>query len=125
MLPWFLILLCDLLIPITMITAGVLFIKRCPKDINNIFGYRTPRSMKNMDTWKFAHTYCGRLWCVIGLISLLLTVLIHLPFNSSDIDTLGNVSLIVMGVQCVILIVSIFPTEIALKRNFNDDGTKK
>ena len=33
-----------------------------PKEINGIIGYRTTMSRKNMDTWKFAHDYCGKLW---------------------------------------------------------------
>ncbi|MDO4554333.1 MAG: SdpI family protein, partial [Lachnospiraceae bacterium] len=28
--------------------------------MNGLKGYRTSRSMKNMDTWKFAHEYSGR-----------------------------------------------------------------
>ena len=55
-------LICDLIIPIVMIIGGRMMWKHCPKHINGIVGYRTTRSMKNMDTWKFAHDYCGKLW---------------------------------------------------------------
>ena len=36
----------DLLIPIIMILFGQAFLKKAPKEINYIFGYRTSRSMK-------------------------------------------------------------------------------
>lgn len=121
---WF-IFACDLLIPIMMIGFGRIMWKHTPKDINYIFGYRTTRSMKNEDTWRFAHEYCGRLWWKIGLIMLIPTVLVHIPFYNSSEDTLGIVAAIVMTIQIIVLIASIFPTEIALKKAFNDDGTRR
>lgn len=122
---WWFIFACDLLIPIMMLGFGKIMHKRAPKNINYIFGYRTTRSMKNEDTWRFAHEYCGRLWWKIGLIMLIPTVLVHIPFYNSSEDTLGIVAAIVMTIQIVTLIASIFPTEIALKKAFNDDGTRK
>lgn len=49
--------------------------KKAPKEINAVFGYRTTMSMKNKDTWEFAHKYCDRIWYVCGCIMLPLTVL--------------------------------------------------
>lgn len=46
-----------LLTPLTMIGFGKYFIKSAPKEINGAFGYRTSMSMKNKDTWQFAHNY--------------------------------------------------------------------
>ena len=41
---WWFMLICDLLIPITMVVAGRMMWKHCPKHINGMFGYRTTRS---------------------------------------------------------------------------------
>ncbi len=122
---WWFIFACDLLIPIIMLVFGIIMYKHAPKNINYIFGYRTSRSMKNDDTWKFAHEYCGRLWWRLGLIILIPTVIVHIPFYNSNEDTIGIVATIVMTIQLIVLITSIFPTEIALKKTFNDDGTRK
>lgn len=59
MLFWIFMLVMNLLIPISMIGFGKLFMKTTPKEINGLFGYRTSMSMKNKDTWIFAHHYCG------------------------------------------------------------------
>lgn len=59
---WWFMFCCNLLIPAIFIFAGRMMWKHYPKEINDILGYRTKRSMKNIDTWKFAHEYCGRLW---------------------------------------------------------------
>jgi len=59
---WVYMLAFDLLIPLTMIFFGRRFAAAPPKSINPLFGYRTAMSMKNEDTWAFAHRFCGRLW---------------------------------------------------------------
>ena len=52
---WIFMLIMDLLLPFTMIGFGRYFTKKAPKEINSVFGYRTSMSMKNKDTWEFAH----------------------------------------------------------------------
>ena len=54
--------ICNLLIPVVVIVTGRIMWKHYPKNINGLVGYRTTLSMKNMDTWKFANEYCGRLY---------------------------------------------------------------
>lgn len=81
---WWFILVCDLLVPFTMLIAGRMMWKHCPKHINGVVGYRTRRSMKNIETWKFAHDYCGQLWWKIGLWMIIPSVLVHVPFYHSD-----------------------------------------
>lgn len=122
---WWLMLICNLIIPIIMLVAGRMMWKHCPKHINSMIGYRTVRSMKNMDTWKFAHEYCGRLWWRIGFIMIVPSVVIHIPLYHSDDNTIGIVALILEAIQVIVLIASIFPTEAALKKRFNDDGTRR
>ena len=99
--------------------------KKAPSNVNYVFGYRTTRSMKNHDTWKFAHGHCGRLWRKIGIGMLIFTVVAHIPFYNSDETTLGRFATIVSITQVLVLLISIIPTEVALKKTFNDDGTRK
>ena len=47
---WIFMLVMTLLIPLTMIGFGKLFLKSAPKEINGVFGYRTSMSMKSKDT---------------------------------------------------------------------------
>ena len=122
---WWFLLICDLLIPAVMVIGGRVMQKHCPQTINHWAGYRTKRSMQNMDTWKFAHEYCGRLWWKVGLILLIPSVLVHIPFYRSGEDALGIVSIAVVTVQCVILIATLFPAEAALKKTFHEDGTRR
>ena len=87
---WIFMVIVDLLIPFTMIGFGWYFRKQAPGAINWVFGYRTEMSMKNKDTWEFAHNYIGKLWYRIGLIMLPLTVIPMLFVLGRDKDTVGN-----------------------------------
>lgn len=122
---WWFMFVCNLLIPVILIIVGRMMWKHCPKKINTVYGYRTKRSMKNMDTWRFAHNYCGRLWWKIGWFSLFPSVVVQIPFFESSEDVIGIVGGIICMIQVVILIASIFPTEAALKKTLNDDGTRR
>lgn len=122
---WFFMLIMDLLIPFTMIGFGGYFMKKAPKEINAVFGYRTPMSMKNKDTWEFAHKYCGKIWYVCGLIMLPITIIFLLLTIGKNEDYVERVGGIICGVQLIPLIGSIFPTEIALKKNFDKNGKRR
>ncbi|WP_418714849.1 SdpI family protein [Blautia hydrogenotrophica] len=122
---WIYMLLMNLLITFTLIGFGKYFMKKAPKEINGVFGYRTSMSMKNKDTWEFAHKYCGKIWYLCGLISLPITVIPMLLVVEKNVDVVGTVGAIITGVQLVFLIGSIFPTEIALRKNFDKNGERR
>ncbi|WP_295139364.1 SdpI family protein [uncultured Catenibacterium sp.] len=117
--------LCNLLIPVVVIVTGRIMWKHYPKNINGLVGYRTTRSMKNMDTWKFANEHCGRLWYKMGLFMLVFSVLVSVLLLRTNDNIYSMISLIFVLLQCIILIVSIIPTELALKKMFYEDGTRK
>ena len=64
---WIFMLAMDLILPLSMVFLGRYFVRHAPGNINMLFGYRTARSMKNQDTWQFAHRYFGKLWYKMGL----------------------------------------------------------
>lgn len=122
---WIIITLCDQLIIPIMILCGYLMKNHAPREINTAYGYRTKRSMKNMDTWVFANHYCGRLWIRLGLGMLVPSVLIHIPFLHSGEAALAILCIAVESVQIGVMLGSIFFVEKALKKQFNDDGTPR
>ena len=121
---WLFMLLVDLLIPFMMIAFGKRFMSRPPETINHLFGYRTRRSMKNRDTWEFAHQYCGRLWFRTG-IALLSSVLPLLFVFGGDIGAVGIVGGVICCVQVLPLVLSAVLTEAALKRTFDESGNRR
>lgn len=122
---WIFMLITDLLIPCAMIGFGKLFLNKAPQDINYTFGYRTTMSMKNQDTWRFAHKYCGRLWFIGGLILLPVSIIPLLCVLGREIERVAAVGTVICFAQIVPLVGSIIPTEIALKRAFDKNGQRK
>lgn len=114
-----------LLIPLIMMVLGWLFLHGFPKDRNSLIGYRTTLSMKNDDTWRFAHQYCGRLWLIMGLILFAVTtVFLVLSMNMAE-ETRAFVSGILMMIYVVPLLASVAATENALKKTFDTRGKRR
>ena len=122
---WSFMLVMCLLLPGIMLLFGCRFKKSAPKDINPVFGYRTALSMKNRETWRFAHEHCGRLWIRLGLALLPVSIVPMLFVLKSTEDVIGTVGSAVMLLETAVLILSVIPTQRALKRNFHPDGTPR
>ena len=122
---WVFMLVMVLLVPLTMVGFGRRFLTRPPTRINAVFGYRTTMSMKNKDTWTFAHGYCGRLWYRWGLLLLPLSAIAMLFVWGQDVDTVGTAGIILCLLQVLPLAGAIIPTELALKRTFDRNGRRR
>lgn len=122
---WVFVLMMNLLIPVTMLVFGYRFIKKAPAEINHVFGYRTAMSMKNKDTWRFAHACCGKLWVRLGWAILLISALASLLVLNKDNNTMGICCAAVTIAQATVMLLSIIPVERALKRNFDQYGRKR
>ncbi len=122
---WIFMLIMCLLVPITMIGFGNYFIKKAPKNINWWFGYRTSLSMKNKDTWEYAHHYSGKIWLISGWITLIISVIAFMLIFGKDTETIGKFGGVFMLLQCIPLLAVIPFTEIALRRTFDKRGKRK
>ncbi len=104
---------------------GWLFLKKPPKEINSLFGYRTDRSMRSMEAWDFAHRYTGKIWLVGGIVMVPPSIVFLLLVTGKGAGTVGTVGGIVTVAQICFLAGAIVPTERALKRCFGDDSRPK
>ncbi len=68
------------------------FSRSAPKEINSAFGYRTSMSMKNADTWQFAHHYFGKIWRTLGWILIIPSVIPMLFVIGKGNDPVGNMA---------------------------------
>ena len=122
---WICMLIVNLLLPVWMLMVGSLFMKRPPRTVNSVYGYRTARSMKNAETWAFAHAHFGKTWQITGLVSLpvMLTAMLLLYGQSERI--VRTWSGIVLCSQSLPLTGTVFLTERALKMNFDKNGNRR
>ena len=82
-------------------------------------------SMKNQDTWDFAHKYFGKIWFKCGSVLIPLSVVPLVSVFNKGINTIGVVGGIVCMVQLVPAIGAIVPTEAALKKTFDTNGFRQ
>ena len=122
---WFMMLGFNLLIPVIMLIAGKLFRTNAPKNINWIIGYRTAMSMKNEDTWVFAHKYAGSFYWKWGWVVLVFAIIFMLFILGQSVEIVSTVGCILMFLQLIPLIAVIPHTEKALHHTFDKDGKRK
>ncbi len=112
-------------IPIIMVFAGWMMQSHPPKNIHGLIGYRTKRSMKNRETWKFANAYCGRLWKVYGVMLFCISFLFSLLFLFIRVEICAILMGVVVLLQSLILLIPIIFTERALQQQFDKNGNQK
>ncbi len=122
---WVFMLVVNLLLPFSMLGFGSLFYKKPPDKINSAFGYRTKLSMKNQETWEFAHRTCGRLWRVLGLVLLIITVIAMLFLLGRNMESTAFFATGILVFQLLVMLGSILPVERALKKRFDKDGRRR
>lgn len=122
---WFLYLIIILVCPVMMIAFGKQFKNKAPKEINSFYGYRTRRSMKNQDTWRFAHHCFGNLWLRAGIATLPLSVLVMLFSFGKDMNTIANYALVIVVIQLIPMMLPIILVELKLKQTFDEYGRRK
>lgn len=122
---WCFMLICNLLIPVTMIFFGKCFKDQPLGEINDWYGYRTKMSRKNKATWEFAHRYFGKIWFYGGFVLFLLILLCQFLLWGKDKDTIGNLGLVIVAIQCIFMCAGILPTEKALRKHFDENGYRK
>ncbi|MFC5271831.1 SdpI family protein [Adhaeribacter terreus] len=97
-----------------LIFISLFFYLKPPRRINSLYGYRTARSMKNLENWHFANKISARymlLGSMAGLIIFLLSVAFLRDQLSVSVLTTGN-----LVIMCVSLIALIPAVEIKLKK---------
>jgi uncharacterized membrane protein len=108
-----------------MVLFGLLFEKRAPHKINSYFGYRTSRSMKNEETWKFAHLTLGKIWYTWGMVMFVITLALVGSFFFINKTKVELVSIVAICIQSVAIFFTIYLVEKALKDNFDKEGIRK
>jgi uncharacterized membrane protein len=88
--------------------VSILFRLYPPKNVNSIYGYRTPSSMKNGDTWKKANDYSSSLFLKLSICLVIIQVVMSL--------TIG-VNLKTVVISCVLLTLSM-PIIILFTENY-------
>ena len=113
-----------LLMPVMLIVIGIIYMKNAPSEINSLSGYRTRRSMKNKETWEFAHKIYGKASLIIGAISAPLFFIPMLFFINKGNNAISVAALVIISIEMIPLFISFIPVEASLKKNFDENGNK-
>lgn len=95
-----------------------IFYKKQPKSINSLYGYRTPRSMKNQQTWEAANTYSSVFMLRLCYGAFSLPFIGYLAYPQQNL-------FVTLMVHSGLLIGVIIFTERHLKSRFDTSGNPK
>lgn len=121
---WVYMLVLVLLVPLVMIFFGSRFEKGAPEDVNTFIAYRTRRSTVNGDTWQYAHKKFGHICKLFGLIALPVSAAIMLITAKMSPDAANILATLVIGIQFIVLFVTVILTEKDLKNSFDEIGRR-
>ena len=112
--------------PLILLVAGLFTRIGLPKKVNWFVGYRTSLACKNQDTWGFAHKYWGKLMIIFGIIALALCIAGVILVERGIFELEHGMLIGASGViSLIFVILSIIPTEIALRKEFDKDGIRR
>jgi uncharacterized membrane protein len=90
-----------------------------PKKINSVYGYRTPFSMLNQDTWTEANTYFNRKHLQFAFVNFVLSIGLFFVIPKLTLLTLVAVSAVVPALLAILL------TSKYLDTIFDEKGQRK
>ena len=96
--------------------------KKTPQEINYTYGYRTDKSMKNIDTWNYANKLCGKIMFIMCLIIILTTTIVEVLYYGCENNTLTITVLAIVGIQLILMLLIIPVIECSLNKKFDKDG---
>lgn len=97
---------------------AVVFYKNPPKEINSLYGYRTPRSQANPTIWKAANDFSRSYMLKVCLAAMALPFVGYLLFSEQNL-------IITIIVHTILVISTFFTTEQYLNTNFDQEGNPK
>ena len=121
---FYIMLISSLILPVMMIIFG-LWMKNRPPRFRSAFGYKSSRAAASEESWLFAQQLCGKLWLYAGVATLILTGAAFTLMYGMDEDALGMWGAVIMSVQTVVMVMTIIPVEVALRRTFDKYGVRK
>ena len=97
------------------VLAGFLMMKFPPKKINPIYGYRTGRSMKSPEAWKYAQRISARRMMLCGFMGLFVFITASIVQCEEGIHAALMIATLVLT-----LVYLIYSVERDLKKKFPD-----
>ncbi len=101
-----------------LVIIAIIFQKNQPKEINSLYGYRTPRSQANAAVWKAANDFSSTYMLKVCLAAFAIPIVGYLLFSDQNL-------IITLILHSVLLVSTVFTTEQYLNSNFDKEGNPK
>ena len=100
-----------LIIPVTMLLAGIMLYKYPLKKINFFIGYRTCKSMKDKKSWDIANRYCGEICIKLGVVLLVIFGILTAILCFNVLFLTETAMAIIVLCQCLAFVIPMYLVE--------------
>lgn len=114
---WIFMTICDLVVPVVMIAGG--FVLRGRANISSTDSDRKVFPKVTDEVWVRSHHICARVWIVVGSIMLVLTAIFQFLLIDSEHSHIGNMGILFVTLQCLVLLITLVHVEHAVKKIFD------
>ncbi len=122
---WAFTLITNLILPVLVLMWGIHYGKNgAPKNIEGHSGFRSRRATKSWDAWVFTHKIAAKIWRVMGLIMIPVTVVLMAFTIKLSVEAITIYGAIVFLIQGFAFAGSVIYVEGQIKKNFNDYGVR-
>ena len=118
---WIILLCLDGLIPLTALVGGIWFIKWAPRTKGGV-GYCSKSALKSEETWRFAQSCCGIIWEMVGIATLVPSLMFGVISYFTNTLIQCVTTLILVAVQMIILWVATMSVDRSIKKHFDENG---
>ncbi|MBQ5543102.1 MAG: SdpI family protein [Erysipelotrichales bacterium] len=115
---WWFILGVAVFVPAVMAGFGLKFFLKAPEEVGFPIGFNTKRSVRNEETWKYAHRTLGKIWTVLGGIMIPVTAAAMYTARGKDMDTVGSTGAVMIVISAALMACGYALTEYLLKKKF-------
>ena len=91
----------SILISIIILIISILFVFNQPKNINDFYGYRTFKSKKNIENWKYSNNFFATYFLYISIFNLIISLILEFYCNYEFSIALS----ILLVIEVIILII--------------------
>ncbi|HPX93786.1 MAG TPA: hypothetical protein PK646_05950 [Bacillota bacterium] len=110
---WIFMAVVFILLPLTMLIFGLWFRIRPPG---------RPRDKDQERFWQFAQSRLARTWLILGGPMLAISTVVFLLVRGQSQSVIMAVGIALNTLQTLVLFASSLPTEISLRRHFDEEG---
>ena len=111
--------------PIALLTLGLLYLFKAPKEANYKFGFRTYYGMGSTEAWQFTQKIAGLAYGGLGALLLIIMIIVTICFGGKNAYQMASTAITCLLWQVGLVLAAHLTVAILARMYFNADGSRR